>query len=69
MLETKDPEQLGDDKYLKTKDDLPTKEVALADFVPEWEPTLKQKKRVLRKIDCLLIPLMCGCVLCKCLSI
>lgn len=40
------------------------KQVDVVDLVPDWQPSKEQQKRVLRKIDLLLIPLMCGCVLC-----
>ena len=41
------------------------KHVEVSEFLPEWDPTPQQQRRVLRKIDLILIPLMCGCVLCK----
>lgn len=47
-----------------TKVDNESKAVEVLEYVPEWQPTEEQKKRVLRKIDLLLVPLMCGCVLC-----
>lgn len=44
--------------------DQPEKQADVVDLVPDWQPSKEQQKRVLRKIDLLLIPLMCGCVLC-----
>ncbi|WFD00019.1 hypothetical protein MYAM1_002765 [Malassezia yamatoensis] len=51
-------ETLAKDKELE-------RAVEVAEYAAESQPTPEQEKKVLRKIDCLLIPLMCGCVLCK----
>lgn len=55
---------VGLEKGVIFKDGLPEKEVEVVDLVPDWQPSKEQQNKVLRKIDLLLIPLLCGCVLC-----